>query len=131
MGSRVEELTPKMGRETGVALMKLSLLLCATLAFGSSVAFAQMNAADTPADKGFEAAMMKMTAANKASKMTGDADKDFVMMMMPHHQAAIEMAKVELQYGRDATLKKMATDIVAAQQKEIDEMKAWQAKAPM
>ena len=111
--------------------MKPSLLTCAILAFGSSVAFAQMNAADTPADKGFVAAMTKMTDANKSGKMMGDADKDFVMMMMPHHQAAIEMAKVELQYGKDATLKKMATDIVAAQQKEIDEMKAWQAKAPM
>lgn len=50
------------------------------------------------------------------------------MMMMPHHQAAIDMAKVQLQYGKDPEIKKMSRDIIKAQQKEIAEMKAWQAK---
>ena len=77
------------------------------------------------------AAMNRMSEAMSApSMMTGDPDRDFVGMMMPHHQGAIDMAKVELTYGKDPVLRRMATGIVAAQEKEIAEMKAWQAKHP-
>ena len=86
-----------------------------------------MGAASTPADKGFMDSMQKMQK-NMDVKPTGNTDKDFVMMMMPHHQGAIDMAKVELQYGKDPMLRKMATDIVKSQEKEIGEMKAWLAK---
>jgi uncharacterized protein (DUF305 family) len=61
-------------------------------------------------------------------KPTGEPDKDFVVMMTPHHQGAIDMAKVELQYGKDPELLKLATDIVAAQEKEIAEMEEWLAR---
>ncbi len=57
-----------------------------------------------------------------------DADRDFIAGMVPHHQGAIDMAKVELQYGKDPPLRKLAHGIVAAQQKETAFMKAWQAK---
>jgi uncharacterized protein (DUF305 family) len=63
-------------------------------------------------------------------KPTGDADKDFAAMMIPHHQGAIEMAKIEIQYGKDPTLKALAQSIVTSQQKEIDDMKTWQAAHP-
>ena len=79
------------------------------------------------ADKAFDGSMQKMMK-DMAVKPTGNPDMDFVMMMMPHHQGAIDMAKVELQYGKDPMLRKMAADIVKAQEKEIAEMKAWQAK---
>jgi uncharacterized protein (DUF305 family) len=64
-----------------------------------------------------------MTSMNV--KPTGKPDKDFARMMIPHHQGAIDMAKVELQYGTDPELRQLATDIVAAQDKEIAQMKAW------
>jgi uncharacterized protein (DUF305 family) len=73
------------------------------------------------------AADHKMMDAMHAAPMTGDADKDFVAMMIPHHQGAIDMAKVELQYGKDPELRAMAETIVKAQEAEIAEMKAWQA----
>ena len=86
-----------------------------------------MKPAATPADKAF-AASMKTMMNNMNVKPTGKPDRDFVLMMIPHHQGAIDMAKVELQYGTDAELRQLATDIVAAQEKEIAQMKAWLAK---
>jgi uncharacterized protein (DUF305 family) len=79
------------------------------------------------ADKAFAASMETMMKGMNV-KPTGKPDKDFVLMMMPHHQGAIDMAKVELQYGTDLELRQLATDIVAAQEKEIEQMKAWLEK---
>ena len=86
-----------------------------------------MRPATTPADKAF-AASMKAMMNNMNVRPTGKPDKDFVLVMMPHHQGAIDMAKVELQYGTDPELRQLATDIVAAQEKEIAQMKAWLEK---
>jgi uncharacterized protein (DUF305 family) len=59
---------------------------------------------------------------------TGNADQDFVAGMIPHHQGAIDMAKTELRYGKDPALRRLAQDIVRAQEKEIGFMRQWQAK---
>lgn len=83
--------------------------------------------ATTPADKAFSDSMKAMMNAMHV-KPTGRPDQDFVHMMIPHHQGAIDMAKAELQYGTDPELRQLATDIVAAQEKEIAQMKAWLAK---
>lgn len=58
-------------------------------------------------------------------KMTGNSDHDFLLMMIPHHQSAIDMAHVELRYGKDSRVRALATRIISAQQKEIDEMRRW------
>jgi uncharacterized protein (DUF305 family) len=83
-------------------------------------------------DMGYEKEMLaahkKMMDDMMAMKSTGDPDRDFAMMMVPHHQGAIDMAQVELKYGKDPALKKMAQEIIDAQQKEIEEFKKWQGK---
>jgi uncharacterized protein (DUF305 family) len=61
-------------------------------------------------------------------RFSGDADIDFVKGMIPHHVAAVEMAKVVLQHGKDPELKKLANEIVAAQDKEITVMREWLKK---
>ena len=86
-----------------------------------------MKPATGPADKAFAASMKTMMNAMNI-KPTGKPDKDFVLMMIPHHQGAIDMAKVELQFGTDPELRQLATGIVAAQEKEIAQMKAWLEK---
>ena len=69
-----------------------------------------------------DAAMNRMMA-DMTIKPSGDVDRDFVTMMVPHHQGAIDMAKAELKYGHNEQLRRMAQQIVAAQQKEIATMR--------
>lgn len=62
---------------------------------------------------------------------TGDADADFVNGMIPHHQGAVDMARVVLKHGKDPELRRLAKGIIAAQEKEIRFMKKWQAAHPV
>ena len=68
------------------------------------------------------AAAMRKMMADMMIKPSGDIDRDFVEMMVPHHQGAVDMAKTELEYGRNARLRRLARQIVATQQREITVM---------
>jgi uncharacterized protein (DUF305 family) len=75
-------------------------------------------------------AMSRMYRDMMAAPQTGNADQDFVAMMIPHHQGAIDMAKEELATGKDPEMRKLAEDIVKAQESEIAQMRAWQKAHP-
>lgn len=109
-------------------------LLCATALVALTLpAFAQDHAAHgamtdaSPATAAYEAANSAMHE-DMAMEYTGDADVDFIHSMLPHHQGAVDMAKIVLQYGTDPEVKKLAEDIIAAQESEIAWMRAWLAK---
>jgi len=72
----------------------------------------------------YEQANAKMHK-DMAVPLTGDADRDFLAGMIPHHQGAVDMAEVVLKYGKDPKVKKLAQDIIAAQKQEIAMMQAW------
>jgi uncharacterized protein (DUF305 family) len=69
--------------------------------------------------------MMKMNHDMMSAPMNGNPDHDFAAMMIPHHQGGIDMAKLELQCGKDPEMRKLAENIIAAQKKEIEQMRAW------
>jgi uncharacterized protein (DUF305 family) len=69
-----------------------------------------------------DAAMTKMMADMEAEP-AGDVDRDFVTMMIPHHQGAIDMAIAVLKYGKNPQLKRIAQEIIVEQQQEINAMK--------
>jgi len=69
-----------------------------------------------------DAAMRKMMAAMHITP-SGDVDTDFVAMMVPHHQGAIDMAMAELRHGRNERLKRLAQEIIVTQTQEIQAMR--------
>ncbi len=77
--------------------------------------------------------MRQMEVMNKTmtdTPMTGNPDQDFVSMMTPHHQGAIDMARIYLRDGKDPAIRRMAQKVIADQEREIREFKAWQVKHP-
>jgi uncharacterized protein (DUF305 family) len=69
--------------------------------------------------------MQVMHAAMASVRPSGDNDADFVRLMLPHHQAAIDMAKTQLAYGQDAQMRRLAQEIITDQQSEIELMQLW------
>jgi uncharacterized protein (DUF305 family) len=67
-------------------------------------------------------AAMKKMMADMDVKLTGDVDRDFVAMMAPHHQGAIDMAQTYLKYGKNEQLRRLAQEIIVTQQQEITVM---------
>ncbi|MCK3775734.1 DUF305 domain-containing protein [Ensifer sesbaniae] len=81
----------------------------------------------SPSSKAFAEANARMHKDMDIA-YTGKTDIDFVRGMIAHHQGAIDMAKIELEYGKDETIRKLAEEIIKAQEGEIKLMKEWLAK---
>jgi hypothetical protein len=95
--------------------------LIALAILGGAAALAA-KPSETPFLAANDSAMTKMMA-DMAIKPSGDVDKDFVDMMVPHHQGAIDMAVIYLRYGHNETLRRMAQEIIVSQQQEIAAMR--------
>jgi uncharacterized protein (DUF305 family) len=108
---------------------KLILLGLFTAMTASAQMDGNMDMGAKPDSSGFAhdmaTSMKKMDQDMAAAPMTGDVDHDFVTMMIPHHQGAIDMAKGELSYGKDPAMRRLAEEIIAAQKSEIDLMNLW------
>ncbi|KAK9904062.1 hypothetical protein WJX75_003584 [Coccomyxa subellipsoidea] len=81
----------------------------------------------TPSESAMMSTMVSMMAPTGAP-LSGDPDRDYAIMMSQHHQAAIDMANVELKYGTYQPLLVLAKEIIAAQTEEIGEFRTILAK---
>ncbi len=100
----------------GAGVLSLGLLLGAAPREGGE--------APAPAEQAFMSATERMNR-QMMRPMVGDADIDFANMMIAHHQGAIDMANVELQYGADPEMRAKAQEVIDAQSKEIEELQDW------
>ncbi|HEV7268804.1 MAG TPA: DUF305 domain-containing protein [Falsiroseomonas sp.] len=112
------------------------LALAAILAFSiAAPAFAQhaghgvpRAAAAEPASTREYRAINERMHREMAVQFTGDPDRDFAAAMIPHHRGAIDMARVALRHGRDAEIRKLAEDVIRAQESEIAQLRAFLAR---
>lgn len=104
------------------------LVLIPTIALAAwrqdSHAHDTMNMAG-PAWSDLMASMQKMDVAMASVQPSGNDDADFVRLMLPHHQAAIDMAKAQVLYGKDPQMRRLAQEIITDQQSEIELMQLW------
>jgi uncharacterized protein (DUF305 family) len=110
-------------------MLGLLLLILGVGALGPCVQ-AESNSKDSqltadPAWSELIASMGKMHMAMGAVARSGNRDVDFVRLMIPHHQAAIDMAKTQLLYGKDPQMRRLAQEIITGQQLEIELMRSW------
>jgi len=113
--------------------MKILTRLLVTVV-ASSVVASTMIQAQSSADPDWSelmASMDKMRMAMGAIKPSGNNDVDFVRLMLPHHQAAVDMARTQLLYGKDPQMRELAQKIITDQQNEVQLMTLWLAKHPV
>jgi hypothetical protein len=122
IGARAALLAAFLAAGSLVACSGQPQSLASYIAAICSTPFRSAPAAEAPYLAENVAAMTKMMI-DMGIRPSGDVDTDFVAMMVPHHQGAIEMAQAELRYGRNEPLRRMAQEIIVTQLQEITAMR--------
>lgn len=94
------------------------------MGMGMKMDMSQPSGDQGPSSQAFAKANARMHE-EMALDYTGNADVDFARSMIPHHQGAIDMARIELQYGKDPEMRALAEDVIKAQEAEIKTMQDW------
>jgi uncharacterized protein (DUF305 family) len=106
----------------------LSIVFCALAIeaqqHGSDKPWSDRSLADSDWSE-LHASMERMHVATTAVERSGNSDVNFVRLMLPHHQAAIDMARTQLLHGADPEMRRLAQEIVTDQQSEIELMQRW------
>lgn len=108
--------------------LAIILILFCVLAIPAQQAMHKHAPGTSPSDPAWselQSSMDRMHAAMTSVAATGNSDADFVKLMIPHHQAAIDMAKTQLLYGKDPQMRRLAQEIITDQQSEIELMNLW------
>src|SRR5437868_15364579 len=111
-----------------VTTLLVAVVACSFAASIAVQAGAHDHGSQTSTDPDWSAliaSMDKMHMAMGAIDRSGNSDVDFVRLMLPHHQAAIDMAKTQLLYGKDPQMRRLAQEIITDQQLEIELMQRW------
>lgn len=131
--SHTSRRTRDMRRTALAALVAITLSGPATLALAQQPGHGGMTmqgaGANTPASRGYMG-VMQSVQRNMNMPMTGNADRDFLAMMIPHHQSAVDMAKVVLQHGSDPEVRALAETIIRDQEREIGQMRTILQRLP-
>jgi uncharacterized protein (DUF305 family) len=108
--------------------LSLSLMLAAVVGIQASHGAPHSLTKTVPQQVTWTALMSglkRMHLAMTSVEPSGKPDVDFVRLMLPHHQGAVEMAKAELLYGTDPQMRRLAQEIVIEQQSEVQLMELW------
>lgn len=114
-----------------IGIVMLSSILAASALAAQDVGHeayhhaAAVQAAETPHTVAYRAAMQTMHTDMAAAMTDSDPDMAFARGMIPHHQGAIEMAKIQLQYGKDPAMLRLAQNVIRGQEPEIRQMQQW------